>query len=566
MTLYSTIQLAKHALFAAQTGVQVAANNIANADTPGYVRERVVLTPAPTQRLGGNLVLGSGVHVEGIVRQVDTFLQERLRSAVSDMANGEAQEAIFQELESALGELTDSDLSTALSDFFNSLNDVLNQPEDPSVRNLAVLQGGRLAEAIRHTDTRVRELRAMTNERIASAAGDMNKLISEIAKLNSQIIETERGGTIVSDAVGLRDKRDLALEELAKLVNISVDEQKSGAVNVYVGGDYLVFDGVTQLVKVVPAADRGLSTAELHLTNTDSLLRASSGEVAGLTAARDDILGGFLDNLDSFTSTLISEFNKLHASGQGLTGYTSLVTEHRIDEAGVPLDEAGLTFAPVHGSFQVQILNKETGLFTTHDVPVQLTGMDDDTTYESLIASLDAIDGLSAQRLFNGKLELTAETPDLEFAFANDTSGVLAALGINTFFTGTVAADIGVHDALQQDAGKLAVSLEGVGHDTANGERLAQALTIPLDARDGETLVEIYEQWMGENAQASALSKAVAEGYRSFHATLEGEHLGLSGVSLDEEAVNMITFQRTYQAAAKIISTISEMLEVLVNL
>jgi flagellar hook-associated protein 1 FlgK len=143
---------------------------------------------------------------------------------------------------------------------------------------------------------------------------------------------------------------------------------------------------------------------------------------------------------------------------------------------------------------------------------------------------------------------------------------VLAALGINTFFTGSAAGDIGVQDTLRIDAGKLAVSQGGVGRDTANGERLAVAMTTPLESRGGQTLVNIYEKWMGDTAQSSSLAKAIAEGYRSFHATLESEHLGLSGVNLDEEAVDMITFQRTYQAAAKVISTINELLELLVNL
>ena len=449
MTLYSTIQMAKNALFAAQTGIQVAANNIANSDTPGYVRERVVLTPAPTQVLGGGLVNGTGVQVKGVVREVDTYLQERMRTALSDMAQGEAQESIFKELESAIGELTENDLSTALSEFFGTINDVLNQPEDAAVRHMAVLQGEQLAEGIRQLNGRVEDLRKMTNERVIHAAGDMNQLITEIAKLNKQIIEVEQGGTVVSDAVGLRDKRDLALEELAKLVNIQVDEQQSGAVNVFVGGDYLVFDGATQLVKAVGEVDRGLSVAELRLANTDASLRASSGEVAGLITARDDVLAGFLDDLDSFAGSLVYEFNKIQSSGQGMHGYDAITSEQRIDVPTVGLDEAGLIFTPVHGSFQVQIINKDTGLYTSHDIQVQLSGMDDDTTYDDLIAQLDGVDGLSAERLVNGQLRLASESEDLEFAFADDSSGILAALGVNTFFAGSNGADIRVNDALR---------------------------------------------------------------------------------------------------------------------
>ena len=565
MTLLSTIQLAKNALFASQTGIQVTANNIANADTPGYVREKLIQTPAPTQQLGG-LVVGSGVYVKGVVREVDTYLQERLRRPVSDMANGQAQESVYIELESAIGELSESDLSTALSEFFNSLHDVMNQPEDPAVRNLAVVRGEGLAETFRRLDGRVRDLREMTNDRLVHAVDEANQLITEIAKLNRQIIETEQGGYITSDAVGLRDKRDKSLEDLSRILHIQVDEQKSGAVNVFVGGDYLVFDGATQFIKTVSQVDRGLSTAELRLANTDATIRLSSGEMAGLVTARDEILGGFLDDLDSFAGSLIYEFNRLHSAGQGSEGHVNLVSEHRVLQADVPLDAAELPFLPVHGGFQVQVVNGQTGLRTTHDVPVQLTGMGDDSTYSDLIATLDAIDGLSATRRANGQLELSAESPDLTFTFGEDSSGVLAALGLNTFFTGTVAADMRVQDYLREDAGKLAISRGGLGNDTVNGERLMQLMDRPLESRDGASLTQVYEKWIGETAQGSALAQGIAEGYRSFHSTLEGEHLGLSGVSLDEEAVNLMTYQRSYQAAAKVVSTISELLEVLVNL
>lgn len=559
------MQLAKNALFAARTGIEVASNNIANADTPGYIRERAILTPSAPQNTGG-LITGSGVQVKGIVRLVDAYLQERMRHAVSDMANGEAQEAVYVELESAVGELSDSDLSTALSEFFSRLNDVLNQPESASVRKLAVLEGQRLAETMRQLDGRVSDLRTMTNDQIGHAVADVNELINDIATLNTQIVEMERGGHVASDAVALRDKQDKALEDLARFVNIQVEEQESGATNVFVGGDYLVFDGTSQFVKTAEKVDRGQLVHELRLSRTDRMLQASSGELAGLVTARDDVLGGFLDSLDSFTKSLVFEFNKLHSSGQGLSGYDKLRSEHGIIKAAAPLDEAGLGFTPVDGEFQVQVINKETGLSKTTTVEVKLNGMDEDTTYKSLVASLDAIDGLAAESAAHGQLWLERESPDFEFAFANDSSGVLAALGINTFFTGTMGSDIRVNEAIAQDAGKLAVSLGGVGHDTANCERLAQMSTTPLESRDNATLTGIYEEWMGATAQGSSLAQAVAEGYRSFHATLEGEHLGLSGVSLDEEALNMMTFQRTYQAAARVVSTISELLEILMRM
>lgn len=565
MTLLSTLQLAKNALFASQLGIQVSANNIANADTPGYVREKMILSPAPTQERG-RIVTGTGVRVDGVVRQVDTFLQERLRSAVSDLASGQARQQAYVQLETVVGELNDNDVSTAITSFFGSLQDVLNQPETTAVRNLAVLQGETLTEQISHLDGRVRQLRSNVNDQIVSSVGEINSSITEISKLNRQIVEVEQGGGIVSDAVGLRDRRDEILKNLAEMVNIKVDEQDSGAVNVFVGGDYLVFDGMTQTVQIVPRADHELTIADLHLSHSDAKLNATSGKVAGLVSARDEVLAGFLDNLDSFTQTMIFEFNRIHASSQGLWGYQDIVSEFAVDDTTRSLDDAGPTFTPEHGSFDLQLVNQATGITETHSISVQLTGLDDDTTLQDLADQLDAIDGIAASIRYDNRLQIGTDSNDVSFAFANDTSGVLAALGINTFFSGTRASDVGVNAALYADPGKLAFSRGGVGNDTLNGERLASLSTTPLDSQDGATLSQVYEQWVGEMAQASSLAGAIKDGFQAFKDTLEGDHLALSGVSLDEEAVNMITYQRTFQAAAKVISTVNELLDVLVNL
>src|SRR5690348_4399401 len=114
MSLFSSIQLANNSLRAMQVGLQVVGQNIANANTPGYIREEVALTPAPTQR-NGNLLLGLGVQVTAIVQKIDHFVEERLRGSTSDRVSAETQEQTFQQLEGLLAELGDSDLSTSMT-------------------------------------------------------------------------------------------------------------------------------------------------------------------------------------------------------------------------------------------------------------------------------------------------------------------------------------------------------------------------------------------------------------------------------------------------------------------
>src|SRR5436190_109235 len=104
MSLFGSIQLANNSLQASQIGLQVTGNNIANANTPGYIRQQPTFEPTTPQRLG-NLLLGTGVTVSAIRQQTDEFLEERLRGANADLANGEAQSSAYTQLETIIGEL-----------------------------------------------------------------------------------------------------------------------------------------------------------------------------------------------------------------------------------------------------------------------------------------------------------------------------------------------------------------------------------------------------------------------------------------------------------------------------
>jgi flagellar hook-associated protein 1 FlgK len=566
MTLYSSIQMANNALRATSIGLQVVGQNIANVNTPGYIREEAVFEPAGTQKVGG-LLLGMGVRVDGIIQKVDRFLQQRMRAAASDRASSETQHETYLDLEQLIGELSDTDLSTALNNFFGSIHEVLNQPESESIRNLAVLQGQTLATDISRLSSRTIDLRRRVNDRVRAVADEINQLTEEIRRLNVQIAETEGGDVSKSDAVGLRDQRGVALDRLAELIDIRMDEQPSGTVNVSINGTFLVFDGIRTEVEVSQSSDRGLATYALQFKGTQQLLEPSSGELAGLIVSRDEILGGFLDQLNDFASTLIFQFNRLHSSGQGLRGFQDVTSEFTVADENAPLDAAGLAFTPANGSFQLLVYNSRTGLTQTTDVFVDLDGLDDDdTTLAELAAALDAIDGISASVSPTRGLTISSDSADEEFAFANDTSGTLTALGINTFFSGSTAADIGVNQAIASDPAKFAASRGGIGNDTDNAIELADFLDHSLESAGGASLSVLYHRLVAGVTQGSAVADNVTEGFRVFEENLKGQHLAISGVSLDEEAVKLISFQRAFQATAKYIATLDELLGVLVNL
>lgn len=565
MSLFGTIQSASNALTAAQIGLQVTGNNISNASTPGYIRERVILSPTPTQRLG-NLLLGTGVRVQSIQQITDRYLEERLRSAASELVSGQTQEQTYTQLEGLVSELSDTDLSSSLSKFFNSIHDILNQPGSASVRNLTVLQGRQLAEDIRHLSDKAVAIHDSLNQQIAEQGGIVNGLLHEIATLNTQVASAEGGDASASDAVGLRDRRGEALSELASVIDIRTTEQPDGTVAVYSGGDYLVFEGAVREVGTVQSQHGSSMSLDLHILETDAPVGISGGKLAGLVASRDTIVAGFRTRLDTVAGALINEFNKLYSSGQGLVGLSSVTSDNTPSNVDQALDQVGLTFTPVNGSLQVKVKNSLTGLSTTTSIAIDLNGLDEDTSLSDLTAALDAIEGIGASITSTGKLQIKVDDPNLTFSFAGDTSGVLAALGLNSFFTGSQASDIGVSSSVLADTRRFAASLGGVGEDTANAERLARFLETPLSSQDNSTLAQLYDQFVSDITQGSSSTKAANEGLGAFHSTLESQKLAVSGVNLDEEAVRMITYQRAYQASAKLISTINELLDTLLNL
>jgi flagellar hook-associated protein 1 len=569
MSLFGSIQMGGNTLKAMQIGLQVVGNNVANANTPGYVRQEAIFTPAPVQKLGP-LILGTGVLVDSIVQKLDKFVQERLAGAHGDRANADVQEQVYKDLEVLLNELSaDVDLSSGLTGFFNAIDEVMKDPGSVATRNLAVGKGVALTENFGNLQRRAFGLQGELNERIASISDEINALAEEVRRLNLQISSTEGGDASGSEAAGLRVTRQNAINRLSELIGIRVDEQPSGGVAISVGGEFLVFESQRRTVTIGATNETGPGLAFVKFTDTDSALQTTSGELQGLYTARDDIIGGFLDRLDDLAGTMAFEFNKLFSQGQGLVGFQQLSSVESINDDDAALDAAGLPFTPVSGKFELVISNKTNPLLTqTHTIRIDLDGLDEDTTLSSLAAELNAINGLTASITSTGTLQLATESSDVEFSFALDTSGVLAALGLNTFFTGSSAASLGVNRELIgiENASKFAASSNGIGNGSGNAERLAAFFDRPLESAGNASLADLYNQIINEVTQGSSIAQSVAEGYRVFEGTLEAQEQAVSGVSIDEEAVKMITLQRIYQASAKYIQTCSELLDLLVNL
>jgi flagellar hook-associated protein 1 FlgK len=296
-------------------------------------------------------------------------------------------------------------------------------------------------------------------------------------------------------------------------------------------------------------------------------MKVSSGQIGALVAVRQQI-GDAVDKVDDLAHNLIFELNKIHASGQGLEGYSKVTSTASVADPTKALNDplAALKFAPKNGSFVVHVKQKATGLETSTLVQVDLDGLNgNDTTLNSLATSVDGVAGISAT-VNAGKLVVTTDSNDVEVSFSQDSSGALAALGVNNFFNGSDARDIAVNQALKDQPTLLAAAKNGNKGDNQTALAIAGLESAKIPAFQGASLKETYQGLVNGIAVDAASAKTNADATAAVQETLSSQREALSGVSLDEEAINLMRQQRAFQAASRVISAVDEMLKTILQM
>lgn len=562
MSLFGTINQSSGALQAAQIGLQVVGNNIANANTDGYIRQRFEQAEAVSVR-DGNLIKGQGVRPLAITQVIDKQLAERLFNANTAVAGAETLADAYSQLEELTTDLNNSGLNQQFTLFNNALHDLSTQPADRSLREFVILQGETLAGNIVKVREDALDRRELWNEDFDGYANEINRLTSRIADLNLEIASLEGGGVIGSDATGLRDQRLRDVEALSEFTDLNIQEQANGAIAIFVGGDYLVSNSNNREVAAV--YNEAIQGREIRIVETDAALQATSGRVAAASQARGLVFDEFIGSIDEIGSALIRGVNEVHSQGQGRSGYQQLTSTIQAD-SGVPLREANLAWEPSNGSFDINLVDETGELVDSHRINVRNLNQVSDSTIQSIAAEIDAIDGIAASVNRVGQLEIQSDSLATAFTFSDDTSGFLAAAGINTFFSGRSASDISINQQLKSDPDLLAISQGGIGADTEGLTALLDLVDRPLDNFGGDSIRSRYEQTVTGLGQEISLQGSALEGLRNFHATLESQHLAITGVNIDEESIKMLTYQRAFQASSRVITTANEMLDILVNL
>ena len=564
MGLLDSLRIGTSALLTQQAALQVTGNNIANVATPGYSRQEPLLAPTGTSIYGVGISSGAGVKLADVRRIVDDALQQRLNDAFSQMNHYQVAQETLARVESLFNEGTDTDLSSALSELFNAFAQLVQSPESNSQRRLVVNQAQTVVDELHRQATGLQDFRQELTARLSAGVQDADRLARNIAALNMQIVSAESDG---STAASLRDQRDVAISQLSKLIGVSAREQSNGAVTLYLGSEALVYQGDCRGLTLVNRQVNGQVAQTVSFADNEGPVVLGGGQIAGLQATRDGELAQASDRLDCLAEQLIWQVNCIHSCGTGLQGVSQVTSTYQVVDSSAELctAQAGLHFAPVDGTFQITVTSAPA-ISTTTNLKVDQSGDGTGMSLTDLAAALNAVAGVSATVDVAGRLTIASTDPNATLSFGEDHSGVLAALGINTFFTGVDAGSIAVHEDIAADSGRLAAGVSGQPGDGTNAGRLTDLGQTKLQALGNLSLAEYHQRMNSDLAVWTAGARDTATANQVVHQSLTAQRDSLSGVSLDEEAVNLMQYQRAFQGAARFITVVDEMLQTLLGI
>ena len=562
-TLFSAFDIARSGMAASQAQLDTAGHNIANVNTEGFSRQRVELeTRAPINRPYGQL--GRGVNLRGVERVRDAFLDEAYRRSAPGLGQAELESSFYAQIEDKFLEPEDNAFGQRLDGWFQALNDFASDVDKLPQRQSVVSEAESLTQFINQTHRRLDDLRLDANAEVRNASVEINDLAEGIAKLNNKIRNVEGGGRTAND---FRDQRDLLLDKLSKIADISVNERESGEVNVLIGEESLVYGDQAREVEAFRQSD--LDSVGIHqnfyqlrFSDTEEAVPPGNGKLGGALRMRDEILPEVMGDLDTIARGLIQGINGVHSQGRGLEAITGVLESGvQVEDPSAPLADQ-TPFDVTSGSFDIAVYEEGAEEGVTTEIAV-----DANASLEDLAGSLNAVDGVSAQ-VSDGRLAIEAEE-GRSFHFLNDSSNVLVAAGLNGLLTGTGAADINIDQRISANPALLSSGYSAdLGDDGDNRAALDLADVEETGIlKDGQaTISEFYSTMIAELGTDTRSSLQTRDLEQSFLDDFQRRREEVSGVSLDEEVAALLMYQRAFEASTRVMTTTDRMLEALMGI
>lgn len=558
MSTFSGLQSALSALVASQRALNTTGQNIANASTVGYSRQRVDLVadagPSAPARFSTWDGGGGGVKIAGLSRINDVFLQ--IRSSLEHAASHQLSVTgtILSGVERIFGEPSDTGIQQALSDFWSGWDELVNSPADPASRTQLVQRAQVLANGLNEAARDFDSLRQATSDELGASIDQVNTIAANVAKLNDAIQVAAKGDVPHND---LLDQRDQLVSQLSDLVGVSLRQGPDDTVDVFLNGGALVRGSLADPLVVASSA----SATHVVWARTGVGADPTEGDVGGRLAALNDVIPRYRGLLDAVAGELADGVNAVHGAIAGSLAVadqdqsaTGALTFRLAVNGGAFTDVtvAGADWSGASGASDLQgaLQTAVDAALGSGVAAVSVTGGNGDPLAISLAAT-------------GPDDEITVQAGSANPGFATlfgDVALGLDGIGGRAFFRGASAADLAVSGAIVSSGNAIGAGLASSGAlDTTVARRIAE---LSNSSAGADTAYRNLVVGLGVEAQSAARRGAIQDATTSqVDAALES----VSGVDTDEEMINLVQFQHAYNAAARVITVLDDVLDTLIR-
>lgn len=593
--LFNTLNISKRGINVMQAGLNVTSHNISNASRSDYTRQRIrVQASSPLTTIGSAGQIGTGAQVEMVERVRNTFLDYQIRNENSALADVNVRQNVLAEIEKLVNESGDVGLSKMFDKFFDSWQELAKNPSDINARTIVLQEAANMTDEFNRIYNELQESKNDINDTIKNSVVEVNSILNEINELNQKIQETSLMGNQPNDFL---DRRDMLLDELSGKLGISIDTKKNNGINVtskdinlgnlvsnkntendlrltfvesietgtgdfpkdvtityYKNNDSTDENNKVQLVIkdmtsenfksleknrvilsnqegfAVDSTGKAITSQQIDNSNFSSL-SLSSGELGGLQKSHVEI-DSFINQINQLAKALVFSVNAIHsgqssATSGGIFGHDTLpffvnssIAEYDqngnlINSSDVANGEGEITAGNI-------TINREL-----LEEPLKLKVRENDHMFEN--GMKNDIDGQG-----NGERALA-----------------IASLRETLFNI--------------SDIGKTINSREDFFDQAKGGSEFSNNGLSIGDSSKGTKIESQYKNIVTTLGIKSQEASREADNFEDLVYNLEISRMSVSGVSLDEEMSNLITFQHAYNASAKVISTVDKLLDVIIN-
>ncbi|MDX8044597.1 flagellar hook-associated protein FlgK [Gracilibacillus sp. S3-1-1] len=541
---FNGLEVAKRALHTQQSALYTTGHNISNANTEGYTRQRVNMTqtgpypPASRNRPEIPGQVGSGVEAGSIQRVRDSFIDKQYREENTKVGYYETKADMMTKLEAILNEPTEEGLSQSFDLFWQSLHDLSTNPEDSGARAVVKERANAVVDSLQYVHSSLEKVRANQKDEIGVNNSKINSLIDQINQVNEQISKIEPHGYVPND---LYDERDRLIDQLSTYADIKVDYRASS------GQPSAIAQGIATITLAVDNSD-------VEQEGNDPVVLVDGG--ADVELGSSDAVNHLFTDFDN-DNNLKAIFFANPTEG---TTAESLADDYE-NQQFIYSDNFN-----VQGKLQALI--DGAGYLTDFQY-----GGADDADYTSageINKIVTNIDTMVSQFI----TEFNAVHQD-GYALKTDENG--NPLQGEAFFTGTTADTIAVSDAILNDVDLIAASTTGATGDGENAIELANVYTKrveeylsyeegdPAQLDDKATIKSYFESIIGEMGVVAEEANTMLNNSQILRQQVSESKQAISSVSLDEEMTNLIQFQHAYNAAARSMTVVDEMLDRIIN-